>query len=217
MRKLKQQGRNAAGLAPGASATAPTSTQPTPQPTRPGPSAHSQRGRQQPAGDPNDWGTNTVKLPGMISISQLESMLPNKGGAKPPRDWEADSNQRRDWRPSVDNRHGQQSFAYVVDPALANASNSRRPNDVSNATATMARAEHDNQSNVYDAGASSTQSRMDTMPQGGQIPPPSSKRPYEEESFYDNRDGSKRTRHEPPQQHGFDGRGTYQQDSAGRG
>jgi hypothetical protein len=216
MRKLKQQGRNAAGLVPGGSATAPTLAQPTPQPTRPGPSAHSQRGRQQPAGDPNDWGSDTVKLPGMISLSQLESMLPNKGGPKPPRDWEADSNQRRDWRPSVDNIHGQQAFALVVDPASANASNSRRPKDVSNATATTARAEHDNQSDVYGA-SSSHQSRMDTMPQGGQIPPPSSKRPYEEESFHDNRNGSKRTRHEPPQQQGFGGRGPYQQDFAGRG
>jgi hypothetical protein len=53
--------------------------------------------------DPNDWGDDTVKLPGMISLSKLELMLPNKGGPKPPRDWEADSNQRQDWRLSVDN------------------------------------------------------------------------------------------------------------------
>jgi hypothetical protein len=219
MRKLKQQGRNAAGLAPGASVTAPTSAKPTPQSTRPGPSAHLQPGRQQPAGDPNDWGSDTAKLPGMIPLSQLESMLPNQGGPKPSRDWEADSNQRRDWRPSVDNRHGQQPFASVVDPASANASNSRRPpKHVSNATATTARAEHDNQSDVYGAGVSSShQSRMDTMPQGGQMPPSSRKHPYEEESVHENRNDSKRTRYEPSQQQGFGGRGPCPQDFAGGG
>jgi hypothetical protein len=56
--------------------------------------------------DPSDWGTHTLKVPGVYSISQLESMVP--GAPKQPQEgvanWEADLNQRRDWRPCLNPR-----------------------------------------------------------------------------------------------------------------
>jgi hypothetical protein len=51
--------------------------------------------------DPIDWGTDTIKTPGMYTISQLEAMLPDAVPQEEVREWERDLNQRRVWRPCV--------------------------------------------------------------------------------------------------------------------
>ena len=50
-------------------------------------------------GHNDDWGTDTLKTPGMIGLSKLERMLPDAINQEGGDEWEVDLNQRRDWKP----------------------------------------------------------------------------------------------------------------------
>jgi hypothetical protein len=49
--------------------------------------------------NPDDWGTDSIKTRETIPLSILLTMLPGAPPLQKDRSWEADLNQRRDWRP----------------------------------------------------------------------------------------------------------------------